>query len=65
MPYIPDPNHPNVKHASTVISEIVWQYVTTHTIEEIEALKARVSRDKTFRRRLVGWSDSLQSRDAG
>lgn len=60
-----DPNHPNVKHIAAVISEMNWQYLTTHTAEEIEEMKRRVERDREMRRRLFGSTIKYPALDVG
>lgn len=44
----------NARQAADVIGDIIWRYVNTHTAEECEALKARVTEERQDRRRLFG-----------
>lgn len=64
MPYIPDPNHPNVKHAAAVIGELLWDYLTTRTPAEIEEMQRRVRRDREIRRLLFDGPDQHRELNA-
>lgn len=49
-----DPNHPNTRHFVRVISEILTDYVRTHSLEECQELSRRVKRNRALRQRLCG-----------
>lgn len=53
MPTLVDPNNPNVQHASRVMGEILWRYLCTHTLEEIEALRQQAETHRQMCHRLI------------
>ena len=53
MLYQLDPDNPNVQQISRVMSQMLWDYLRTHTMEEIEALRQRAEARRQMRHRLI------------
>ncbi len=60
-----DPKHPNTRHFVRVISELVADYVRTHSLEECEELSRRIQRNRAIRQQLFGQPRPLSRHDPG